>query len=128
MTTKKTASKAKMASKKQPEKKSKIKSIQTPYSKTQLVNHISESTDLSKAQVKAVLESLHDLIEAHINKKAVQQMNFLSLFKLVVIKKPATKARKGVNPFTGEEMMFSAKPARNVVKVRPLKQLKEMAK
>jgi len=46
--------------------------------------------------------------------------------KVKVVRKPATKARKGVNPFTGEEMMFKAKPARNVVKVLALKGLKEM--
>ena len=47
--------------------------------------------------------------------------------KLKVVRKPATKARKGSNPFTGEETMFKAKPARNLVKVRPLKKVKEMA-
>ena len=46
--------------------------------------------------------------------------------KLTVVRKPATKARKGINPFTGEEATFKAKPARNVVKVRPLKNLKDM--
>jgi len=46
--------------------------------------------------------------------------------KLTVVRKPATKARKGINPFTGEETMFKAKPARNVVKIRPLKNLKDM--
>jgi len=46
--------------------------------------------------------------------------------KIKCIRKPATKARKGINPFTKEEMMFKAKPARNVVKVQPLKALKEM--
>jgi len=46
--------------------------------------------------------------------------------KLVVVRKPATEARKGVNPFTGEETIFKAKPARNVVKIRPLKNLKDM--
>ena len=48
--------------------------------------------------------------------------------RINVIQKPATKARMGVNPFTGQEQMFKAKPARRVVKVRPLKNLKEMAK
>jgi nucleoid DNA-binding protein len=48
------------------------------------------------------------------------------LMKIKVVKKPAVPARKGVNPFTGEEMMFKAKPARNVVKVTPLKALKDM--
>jgi nucleoid DNA-binding protein len=46
--------------------------------------------------------------------------------KIRLKKKPATKARKGINPFTGEEMMFKAKPARNVVKVQALKGLKDM--
>ena len=47
--------------------------------------------------------------------------------KINVIQKPATKARKGINPFTGQEQMFKAKPARRVVKIRPLKSLKDMA-
>ena len=48
------------------------------------------------------------------------------LMRITVKRKPATKARKGINPFTKEEVMFKAKPARNVVKVRPLRGLKEM--
>ena len=48
------------------------------------------------------------------------------LMKIKVVRKPATKARPGINPFTGEEIMIKAKPARNVVKVTPLKNLKEM--
>ena len=48
------------------------------------------------------------------------------LLKLRVVKKPARKARKGTNPFTGEEMMFKAKPATKVVKVSALKGLKDM--
>jgi hypothetical protein len=48
------------------------------------------------------------------------------LMKVKVVRKPATKARKGLNPFTGEETVFKAKPARNVVKVLPLKGLKDM--
>jgi nucleoid DNA-binding protein len=46
--------------------------------------------------------------------------------KVVVVRKPATKARKGINPFTKQETMFKAKPARNVVKIRALKALKDM--
>ena len=46
--------------------------------------------------------------------------------EIVTVNKPATKARKGINPFTKEETMFKAKPARNVVKIRPLKGLKDM--
>ena len=60
-------------------------------------------------------------------KGAAGEFTVPGLMKLMVKSKPATKARKGVNPFTGEEMMFKAKPARRTVKVRPLKKLKEMA-
>jgi nucleoid DNA-binding protein len=48
------------------------------------------------------------------------------LAKIKVIRKPATKERKGINPFTGEEAVFKAKPARNVIKIQPLKALKDM--
>jgi nucleoid DNA-binding protein len=48
------------------------------------------------------------------------------MLKISTVRKPATKARKGINPFTKEEVMFKAKPASTVVKVRPLKKLKEM--
>ncbi len=49
------------------------------------------------------------------------------LLKITTVRKPAVKARKGINPFTKEEAMFKAKPATTVVKVRPLKKLKDMA-
>ena len=60
-------------------------------------------------------------------KNGVGEFTIPALMKLSVKHKPATKARKGTNPFTGEEMMFKAKPAKRVVKVRPLKKLKEYA-
>jgi len=53
--------------------------------------------------------------------------NLPGLLKVMVVRKPATEARKGINPFTGQETIFKAKPARNVVKIRPLKGLKDMA-
>ena len=52
--------------------------------------------------------------------------NLVGLCKIKVVKKPATKARKGINPFTGEETVFKAKPARKAVKILPLKGLKDM--
>ena len=66
-------------------------------------------------------------MQRHLRKGAAGEFTIPGLMKCVVKRKPATKARKGINPFTGEEIMFKAKPARNVVKVRPLKKLKEMA-
>lgn len=95
--------------------------------KSQILNHISESTELSRKEVTAVIDELTNLIERHVKKKAVGEFKLPGLMKIKVVKKPAVKARKGINPFTGEEMMFKAKPARNVVKVLPLKALKDMA-
>ena len=92
--------------------------------KSQILTAISDKTGLSKKEVGGVFETLSDLIGFDLN-KGPGSFTVPGLMKVVVVRKPATKARKGINPFTGEEMMFKAKPARNVVKVRPLKGLKE---
>jgi nucleoid DNA-binding protein len=67
------------------------------------------------------------IINGHLKKGGAGVCTIPGLMKIKTIHKPATRARKGTNPFTGEEMMFKAKPARNVVKVLPLKNLKAMA-
>jgi len=108
-------------------KKSVMTAISTPMTKTQILTHIAEVTELSKKDVTAVIDELNVLINRHVKKKSAGEFKFPGLMKIKVIKKPAVKARKGTNPFTGEEMMFKAKPARNVVKVTPLKALKDMA-
>jgi nucleoid DNA-binding protein len=95
--------------------------------KTQLLTEIAELTELSKKQVSAVFEELSALVERHVKKNAVGSFTLPGLFKIQVVRKPATKARKGINPFTGEETTFKAKPARNVIKIRPLKKLKDFA-
>lgn len=97
-----------------------------PPTKSEILNHIAAETELSRKQVSAVLESLTGLIEKNVKARGPGFFNMPGLLKIKVIKKPATKARKGTNPFTGEEMMFKAKPARKVVKVLPLKGLKDM--
>ena len=101
--------------------------VKDKFSKTQILEQIAESTELSRKQVAAVLDSLSEVIEAHINKKAVGEFVLPGLLKISTVRKPATKAHKGINPFTKEETMFKAKPATTVVKVRPLKKLKDMA-
>ncbi len=101
--------------------------IKDRYSKTQIIDQIASSTELSRKQVASVLDSLTDVIESHVNKKAVGEFVLPGLLKINTIKKPAVKARKGINPFTKEEVMFKAKPATTVVKVRALKKLKDMA-
>ena len=108
-------------------KKSVMTAISEPMTKTQILTHIAEVTELSKKDVTAVIDELTVLINRHIKKKSAGEFKFPGLMKIKVVKKPAVRARKGTNPFTGEEMMFKAKPARNVVKITPLKALKDMA-
>lgn len=96
------------------------------FNKSQINATISEATGLSKKQVVAVFEELNILMSRHLKRGGAGEFVLPGLLKCTVKRKPATKARKGINPFTGEEVMFKAKPARNVVKVRPLKALKEM--
>ena len=100
--------------------------IKQAYTQTQLVSTIAENTGLAKAEVKDVLTELQDVMQRHMCPQGAKEFNFQGLFKIKTIKKKATKARKGVNPFTGEEIMIKAKPARSAVKVQPLKKLKEM--
>lgn len=104
-----------------------VKPIAERQNKTQMLQQISDATELSKKQVQAVLDELTNVIEGHIKKKGVGEFVLPGLLKITTVKKPATKARKGINPFTGEEVMFKAKPASTSVKVRPLKKLKEFA-
>ncbi|WP_299598710.1 HU family DNA-binding protein [uncultured Microbulbifer sp.] len=127
---KKTAAKkapAKKAAAKAAPKAKKVTAIKEKYTKTQILNQIAENTELSRKQVQSVLDELTDLIEGHVKKRAVGEFALPGLLKITTVKKPAKKARKGINPFTGEETMFKAKPASIQVKVRPLKKLKEMA-
>lgn len=105
----------------------KIPTIREKMTKTQINASIADSTGLSKKQVGDVLAELETLIEGSIKKRAIGEFTLPGLMKITTVKKPAVKARKGVNPFTGEETMFKAKPASVAVKVRPLKKLKEFA-
>jgi len=104
----------------------KIPTIKDRLSKTQILEQIANNTGLSRKQVGSVLDSLSDVIEAHVNKRAVGEFVLPGLLKISTVRKPAVKARKGINPFTKEEVMFKAKPASTAVKVRPLKKLKDM--
>ena len=123
-----------MAAKKKAAKKAatatttrRVKAIADPMTKSQIIAQISDSTGLTKKDVNSVFDELTDIMEGHLKKRGAGQFTLPGLFKAVTQKKPATKARKGINPFTGQETAFAAKPARTVVKVRPLKKLKDMA-
>lgn len=96
--------------------------------KTEILTNIASSTDLSRKQVASVFDALADQIKGAVGKKGPGVFAVPGLMKIMVIQKPATKARKGINPFTKEEQIFKAKPARKVIKIRPLKSLKDMAK
>ena len=105
----------------------KLKPIKEKLTKTQILDQIADSTGLVRKQVAAVLESLTEVIEAHVKKNAVGEFVLPGLLKISTVRKPAVKARKGINPFTKEEVTFKAKAASTAVKVRPLKKLKDMA-
>lgn len=105
----------------------KVATIKDRFSKTQILDQIAESTELSRKQVSAVLDSLSEVIEAHVKKNSVGEFVLPGILKISTVRKPATKARKGINPFTKEEVTFKAKPASTAVKIRPLKKLKDMA-
>ena len=92
--------------------------------KSEVLNQIAKDTGLTRKEVSAVLDSMNGCIRKSLRRNGM--FNIPGLLKLKVVKKPATKARKGVNPFTGEEMMFKAKPASKRVRALPLKGLKEM--
>ncbi len=104
----------------------KKQTVQKPPTKSEIFAHISEETELSRKEIAAVFDSLTGLIEKNLKPRGPGFFNLPGLLKIKVVKKPATKARKGINPFTGEETTFKAKPARKVVKVLPLKGLKDM--
>jgi len=97
-----------------------------PMTKSEIVSGIADATGLTKKDVNSVFEAMAAQIQKSLGRSGAGVYTVPALMKLIVQRKPATKARKGINPFTGEETIFKAKPARNVVKIRPLKSLKDM--
>lgn len=108
-------------------KKSAGANTKKPPTKSQIYTQIADDTGLTRKDIAAVFDSLSGQIKKNLGGRGAPGMFTIpGLMKLRVVKKPATKARKGVNPFTGEEMMFKAKPASKTVKVAALKGLKDM--
>ena len=122
-TTRRTTAKKKTTTKKAATKKpATIKGSADPRTKSQIFNTLADATEMSRKEITTVIGALESMIVADLKKgTAVKLMGM----KMTVKKKPATKARKGVNPFTGESMMFKAKPASKAVKVRALKTLND---
>lgn len=97
-----------------------------PVTKAEIYTQLSEKTGLSRKQVASVFDGLSELIEKELGKKGPGLFIVPGLLKLKVVRKPATKEKKGINPFTKEEITIKAKPPRNVVKAVPLKALKDL--
>lgn len=104
-----------------------IGKVSKMYTKSTLLTTLSERTGLSRKEVGTVIEELVNVVEAHVKRGGPGKFTLPGVLKMTVKNVPARKARKGINPFTGEPTIFKAKPASRKVKVTPLKALKEMA-
>lgn len=106
----------------------KIGPIKQVMSKSALVAHLAGTTGAAAKDVRAVIAALEGTIHASLSKRGPRTFVLPGLLKITVTDVPAKKARKGINPFTGEETVFKAKPATVRVKVRPMKKLKDAAR
>lgn len=102
------------------------KSAAKAATKGDIFNALSEQSGLSKKDVASVFSAMNELIAKELGKKGPGLFVLPGLLKLKIVRKPATKAKQGINPFTKEAMTIKAKPARNVVKAVPLKSLKDL--
>ena len=123
MTTKK--SPAKKAAPAKAAAKPAAKSIKTPLNKTGLLAFVAEQSGVELKSVRPVLAALEEAIVASIGKKGSGTFILPGFLKITALKVPAKPKRKGINPFTGLEQMFAAKPASVKIRVRPLKKLKD---
>lgn len=94
--------------------------------KTEIYAELAEAHGLTRKQIGEVIDGLARLIGKNLGRKGNGVITLPGIAKFKIVRKPATPARKGINPFTGEETTFKAKPARNVIKIQPVKALKEM--
>ena len=115
-----------MAKKKAKKAKKATKKNAKARTKSEVFGTLAESNDMTRKQVACVFDDLSKMIKKDLGRTGPGYFTVPGLMKIKVVRKPATKQRKGINPFTGEEAIFKAKPARNVVKVTALKGLKDM--
>jgi nucleoid DNA-binding protein len=104
----------------------KVSASKKPRSKGEVYSTVAQHVGIHRRDVAAVFHAMASMIRADLSKAGPGIFNVPSMMRITVKRKPATKARMGINPFTKEQVMFKAKPARNVVRVRPLKALKDM--
>ncbi len=103
------------------------KPVKSVLSKSALVHHLAGTSGAAAKDVRAVIAALEETIRSSISKKGARTFVLPGILKITAVAVPAKKARKGINPFTGEETIFKAKPATVKVKVRPMKKLKDAA-
>jgi len=103
-----------------------IPKAEKPRTKSEMFSLLAEGAGISKKDVASVFDTLAEIAKKDLSRNGPGAVNVGGLMKVTVQRKPATRARKGINPFTGEETTFKAKPARNVVKIRPLKNMKDL--
>ena len=94
--------------------------------KAQVVAEIANASDLDKKSVGRCFESLQELIRKQLSTRGPGEFVIPGLVKLRVVKKPATKERQGINPFTKEPITIPAKPASKKVRATALKALKDL--
>jgi nucleoid DNA-binding protein len=105
----------------------KMKPVKSKLSKSQVFEALAEDSGMAESEVKKVLGSLERLIEASICEQGYGQFTLPGLMKVTTVRRPAIKARRGINPFTKEETWFKAKPASTGVRIRALKKMKGFA-
>ena len=103
------------------------KPIKEALTKSGLIAHLAEVSEVSAKDVRAVLAALEGAMSGSVSRKGVGQFTLPGMMKITASKVAAKPKRKGINPFTKEEVWFAAKPASIKLKVRPLKKLKDAA-
>jgi len=121
------ATKSSKAAPKKTTASSTIKPIKDTLTKSSLIAHLVEASEVSTRDVRAVLAALEDVVAASVHKKGAGSFTLPGLLKITTVKVEAKPARRGINPFTKEEQDFPAKPASVKIKIRPLKKLKDAA-
>lgn len=124
--TKRKSSNGKSAASKSTTTAKKMPSFKDPLTKSGMIKTITDVTSLNRKDVVCVLDCLTQVIEKHVKTGGPGKFVMPGVLKITVVKKPARSARKGVNPFTGEEIMIKARPAYKTVRIKALKKLKEM--
>ncbi len=107
-------------------RKAKAKAATKARTKSQILGDLADSTGLTRKEVASIFDGMTGMIKKDLAPRGPGTFTVPGLLKVRVVRKKATKARKGINPFTGESMTFKAKPARRQVKATALKGLKDL--